>query len=238
MDRYSVIKSGWFLLFRHKDFGGDIPLSAAMLNRWIAANVSELAYHACCTKSSGGTHIFMVPFGPRLLLSTSCSPRAALMLTARAAWALATSALGFRAFTAAIAQHNQRSTSKVKSIAGRESTLLGFGSSRKGSRFPEGSNTCSRAAFRGHADAGTFRIYSYYNWSTPWFISVQKSHYIFRTHGNIVSGWLGFSKRNVRTPSRKQSQIICFPTGNIGKQITVKLWTMSWKVITFCVKHI
>lgn len=93
-------------------------------NAKLAANVSELAYHACCTKSSGYTHIFMVPFGPRLLLSTSCSPRAALMLTARAAWALATSALGFRAFTAAIAQHNQRSTSKKYRRLGVHATLV------------------------------------------------------------------------------------------------------------------
>lgn len=48
-------------------------------------------------------YIFMVPLGPKLVLSTSCSPRAALMLTANAAWARATSALGFRVFTAAIA---------------------------------------------------------------------------------------------------------------------------------------
>ena len=47
-------------------------------------------------------YIFMVPLGPKLVLSTSCSPRAALMLTANAAWARATSALGFRVFTAAI----------------------------------------------------------------------------------------------------------------------------------------
>ncbi|KAK2498974.1 hypothetical protein MC885_015421 [Smutsia gigantea] len=45
----------------------------------------------------------MVPLGPKLVLSTSCSPRAAVMLTANAAWARATSALGFRVFTAAIA---------------------------------------------------------------------------------------------------------------------------------------
>lgn len=48
----------------------------------------------------GVPHIFMVPLGPRLVLSTSCSPRAALMLTASAAWARATSALGLSAFTA------------------------------------------------------------------------------------------------------------------------------------------
>lgn len=47
-------------------------------------------------------YIFMVPLGPKLVRSTSCSPRAALMLTANAAWARATSALGFRVFTAAI----------------------------------------------------------------------------------------------------------------------------------------
>lgn len=48
------------------------------------------------------THIFIVPFGPRLLFSTSWSPRAALMFTARAAWARATSAFGFSALTADI----------------------------------------------------------------------------------------------------------------------------------------
>ena len=45
----------------------------------------------------------LVPLGPKLVLSTSCSPRAALMLTANAAWARATSALGFSVFMAAIA---------------------------------------------------------------------------------------------------------------------------------------
>ncbi len=47
-------------------------------------------------------YIFMVPLGPRLVLMTSWSPRAALMLTCRACAALATSALGFSDFTAAI----------------------------------------------------------------------------------------------------------------------------------------
>lgn len=49
-------------------------------------------------------HIFMVPLGPRLVRSTSCSPRAALMFTASAACARATSALGFSDFTAAMMQ--------------------------------------------------------------------------------------------------------------------------------------
>lgn len=52
------------------------------------------------TRAGRFPHIFMVPLGPRLVLSTSWSPRAALMFTASAAWARATSALGLRAFTA------------------------------------------------------------------------------------------------------------------------------------------
>ena len=38
----------------------------------------------------------MVPFGPRLVLRTSWSPLAALIFTAKACEALATSAFGFR----------------------------------------------------------------------------------------------------------------------------------------------
>lgn len=48
------------------------------------------------------TYIFMVPFGPRFDLRTSCKPMAAAMLMASACPALATSALGFNNFTAAI----------------------------------------------------------------------------------------------------------------------------------------
>lgn len=48
-------------------------------------------------------YIFMVPLGPKLVLRTSCRPRAALIFTASAACARATSALGFRVFTAAMA---------------------------------------------------------------------------------------------------------------------------------------
>ena len=48
------------------------------------------------------THIFRVPRGPRLVLSTSCSPRAPAVLMASACAALATSALGLRLFTADI----------------------------------------------------------------------------------------------------------------------------------------
>lgn len=44
----------------------------------------------------------MVPFGPRLDFMTSCIPRAAEMLMARASEALATSAFGFSKLTAAI----------------------------------------------------------------------------------------------------------------------------------------
>lgn len=50
------------------------------------------------------SHIFMVPLGPKLVRSTSCSPRAAHILTAKAARARATSALEFIGFTAHIAQ--------------------------------------------------------------------------------------------------------------------------------------
>ena len=48
------------------------------------------------------TYIFMVPLGPRLVLKTSCRPLAAVILTCSAWAALATSAFGFRDFTAAI----------------------------------------------------------------------------------------------------------------------------------------
>jgi len=44
----------------------------------------------------------MVPFGPRLVLRTSCKPLAALIFTASAWAALATSALGFNALIADI----------------------------------------------------------------------------------------------------------------------------------------
>ena len=47
-------------------------------------------------------YIFIVPFGPRLLLKTSCKPFAALMFIAKACAALATSAFGFNDFTADI----------------------------------------------------------------------------------------------------------------------------------------
>lgn len=57
-------------------------------------------------------YIFMVPLGPKLVLSTSCNPRAALILTANAAWARATSALGFRVFTAAIADLAEENESR------------------------------------------------------------------------------------------------------------------------------
>lgn len=67
---------------------------------------------------SHSTHIFMVPFGPKLLLSTSCNPRAALMLTARAACALATSAFGLSAFTAAMMQPNTKTTACRVMLAG------------------------------------------------------------------------------------------------------------------------
>lgn len=68
----------------------------------------------------------MVPLGPRLVLNTSCSPRAALMLTASAAWARATSALGFSVFTAAIAdpaeedEDSRRANSSQPARRGRE----------------------------------------------------------------------------------------------------------------------
>ena len=49
------------------------------------------------------TSIFYGALGPKLVLSTSCSPWATLVLTASTAWAQATSALGFSVFTATIA---------------------------------------------------------------------------------------------------------------------------------------
>lgn len=67
-------------------------------------------------------YIFMVPLGPKLVLRTSCRPRAALMFTASAAWARATSAFGFRVFTAAMA-------GLVSGEA--ENNVLSAGSSRK-----------------------------------------------------------------------------------------------------------
>lgn len=54
------------------------------------------------TQLLGLTYIFMVPFGPRLVLKTSWSPFAALMFIWRACAALATSALGFTTFIAAM----------------------------------------------------------------------------------------------------------------------------------------
>uniref|UniRef100_A0A8C4N9E2 Uncharacterized protein n=1 Tax=Eptatretus burgeri TaxID=7764 RepID=A0A8C4N9E2_EPTBU len=47
-------------------------------------------------------YIFIVPLGPKLVRSTSCKPRAALIFTAKAARARATSALGLSAVIAAI----------------------------------------------------------------------------------------------------------------------------------------
>ena len=41
------------------------------------------------------THIFIVPFGPRFVFSTLCNPKAALVLSCKAAAARANSALGF-----------------------------------------------------------------------------------------------------------------------------------------------
>lgn len=97
----------------------------------------------------------MVPFGPRLLLRTSWSPRAALMLTARAAWALATSALGFSAFTADMAkQHNQRGKRKKnrwKQFALHENSSEKEAPSRS-------LHTCSRDTFNEQVYARKFRF--------------------------------------------------------------------------------
>lgn len=54
-------------------------------------------------------YILMVPLDPRLVLSTSCRPRAALTLTASAACARATSVLGFTVFAAATAAAEEKS---------------------------------------------------------------------------------------------------------------------------------
>lgn len=48
-----------------------------------------------CAKTRPVTHILSVPFGPRFIFMTSCSPFAAEMLMARAWDARANSALGF-----------------------------------------------------------------------------------------------------------------------------------------------
>ena len=48
------------------------------------------------------TYIFIVPFGPKFVRKTSCRPLAALMLMASACVDLATSALGFKDFIAAM----------------------------------------------------------------------------------------------------------------------------------------
>ena len=48
------------------------------------------------------TYIFIVPFGPRFVLRTFCSPIAALVFTCNAAAALAISAFGFNACMADI----------------------------------------------------------------------------------------------------------------------------------------
>lgn len=85
----------------------------------------------------------MVPFGPRLLLSTSWSPRAALMLTAKAAWALATSAFGLRALTAAMVKQHEQPSKRIK-------YRRHCGRARKESRFQKAPTRvlviCSRKA--------------------------------------------------------------------------------------------
>lgn len=60
------------------------------------------------------SHIFMVPLGPKLVRSTSCSPRAAHILTAKAAWARATSALEFIAFIADITRKRKEPCNRQK----------------------------------------------------------------------------------------------------------------------------
>lgn len=64
--------------------------------------IRKLYHHELDQALSCLSYIFMVPLGPRLVLSTSCSPLAAVIFTWRAWAALATSALGFKDLTAAI----------------------------------------------------------------------------------------------------------------------------------------
>ena len=74
----------------------------------------------------------MVPFGPRLVLRTSCNPLAPLMFSCSAWAALATSAFGFSDFTAAITtQINESNTCTrvafVMRMRQRSSIILNWG---------------------------------------------------------------------------------------------------------------
>lgn len=74
--------------------------SRSFAGRSLSLSVTATKHHSNNHKLNIDTHIFMVPLGPRLLLSTSWSPLAAPMFSARAAAALATSAFGLRALIA------------------------------------------------------------------------------------------------------------------------------------------
>lgn len=52
------------------------------------------------------SHIFSAPLGPKVGRSTSCSPRAAQMFTAKAAWLRVTSAPGLAILIAAMVQQS------------------------------------------------------------------------------------------------------------------------------------
>lgn len=63
---------------------------------------SRMSEHVLSTSIKLFSYIFKVPFGPRLDLRTSWRPLAALIFTANACAALATSAFGFNDFIADI----------------------------------------------------------------------------------------------------------------------------------------
>lgn len=66
----------------------------------------------------------MVPLGPRLVLRTSCRPLAPLIFNCRAWAALATSALGFSDFTAAISVYTCVECACASSAADIEYSLV------------------------------------------------------------------------------------------------------------------
>ena len=82
---------------------------ATSMNR--SARVSRMFFSEAMTTAltsvkirhlKASTYIFMVPFGPRFVLSTSCNPLAALIFRANAWAALSTSAFGLSALMADI----------------------------------------------------------------------------------------------------------------------------------------
>ena len=78
----------------------NVLLSSSTVNR----STNEMSTTRACALRSGQfhTHIFIVPLGPKFVLSTSCNPLAAVVFTCKAAEALATSAFGLSVLIADI----------------------------------------------------------------------------------------------------------------------------------------